>query len=82
MLKITIKIEIYLFISIWNHDDHGKLFLYNTYEYKKNSNYNPFDLILGLGLVKDVWKWKFVSLKKDIFTKDFQRTHIIKIKWW
>jgi hypothetical protein len=42
---------------------------------------NPFDPILVLGLVKDFWKWKFVILKKDIFTKEFQKTHIIKISW-
>jgi len=39
---------------------------------------NPFDSILGFGLVNDFWKWEFLSLKRDIFTKDFQRTHIIK----
>jgi hypothetical protein len=33
-------------------------------------------------LVNNFWKWKFLSLKNDIFTKDFQRNHIIKLNWW
>jgi hypothetical protein len=38
--------------------------------------------ILGFGLVKDFWKWNFLSLKNDIFTKDFQKTYIINICRW
>jgi len=53
-----------------------------THECQETQIENPFDSILGFGLVKDYWEWKKLSLKKDIFTKDFQRTHIIKVSWW
>jgi len=49
---------------------------------KKLKFKNPFGPIFNFGLIKDFWKWKVLSLKKDIFTKDFQRTHVIKITWW
>ncbi len=55
---------------------------FNTHEFQETQIKNPFDPNLSFGLVKDFWKWKFLSLKKDIFTKDFQRIHIIKISWW
>jgi hypothetical protein len=32
----------------------------------------PFDLVLSLDLVKDFWKWKFVSLKKDFLQRNFK----------
>jgi hypothetical protein len=71
------KLKIYLLLAIWNHGNHEKLFLFSTHECQETRIKNPFDPILSFGLVKDFWKWKIVSLKKDIFTKDFQRTHII-----
>jgi hypothetical protein len=74
------KLKIYLFFTIWNHGNRGTLFLFNTYECKKNSSKNPFDPILSFGLIKDFWKWNFLLLKK--FTKDFQKTRIIKVSWW
>jgi hypothetical protein len=57
------------------------LFFYNTYEYQEIQIKNPFDPILSLDFIKNFWKWKFVPFKKDIFTKDFQRIHIIKASW-
>jgi hypothetical protein len=75
------KLENYLFISIWNHGNHA-FFLFNTYECQEIQIKNPFDLISSFGLVKDFWKQNFLLLEKDIFTKDFQRTHINKISWW
>jgi hypothetical protein len=54
--------------------------LFYTDECKETQIKNQFDPILGFGLVKNFWKWKFLSLNKDIFTKSFQRTHIIKSK--
>ncbi len=76
------KLEIYLFIVIWYHGNHGTLFLLNTHEYQKIQIKNPSNPILDFGLIKDFWKWNFISLKKDIFTKEFQRIHIIKENWW
>jgi hypothetical protein len=76
------KLEIYLFIAIWSHGNHGTWFHFNTHESQEIQIKNPFDPILGFDLIKDVWKWKFLFFKKDIFTKDFQRTHIIKVSWW
>ncbi len=76
------KLKIYSFISIWNYGNHGTLFFFNTYECQENQIKNPFDSILSFGLVKDFWKWKFLALKKDIFTKEFQRTHMIEVSWW
>jgi hypothetical protein len=73
------KLEIYLFIAIWNHGNPDKLLFFNTYELKIK---NLFESTWSFGLVKDSWKWKKLSLKKDIFTKNFQRTHITKISWW
>jgi hypothetical protein len=73
------KLEIYLIFIIWNHGDYGTLFFFNTHECQETQIKNPFDSILGFDLIKDFWNWNFLSLKKDIFTKDFQRTHIIKI---
>ncbi len=67
------------FGAIWNHGNHGTLFLFNTHECQETQVKNPFDSILSFGLVKDFWKWKILSLKNDIFTKDIQRTHIIEI---
>jgi hypothetical protein len=62
------------FFSIWNHGNHGTLFLFNTHECYEIQRKKPFDPILSFGLVKDFWKWKFMSLIEDIFTKDFQMT--------
>jgi hypothetical protein len=31
------------------------------HEFQKNQIKNPFDPILGFGLVKIFWKWKFIS---------------------
>jgi hypothetical protein len=76
------KIAIYLLFSIWNHDNHGTLLFFNTHECQQTQIENPFDPILSFGFIKDFWKWKILSLNKDIFAKDFQRTHIIKISWW
>ncbi len=78
----TITKIIYIYISIWNHGNHSKLFFHNTYECQETQIKNPCDQILGLGLVKDLWKWKLDSLKNDIFTKDSHRTHIIQLSWW
>jgi len=63
-------------MPIWNHGNHNKLFIYNTNECYKTQIKNPFDPILGIGLVKDFWNWKFVSLENEIFIKDSQRIHI------
>jgi len=71
--------KLYIFFAIWNHGNHGKLFFNNTYKCEEIQIKNPFDQILGLGLVKDLWKWKLGSLKNDNFTKDFQRTHITQV---
>ncbi len=65
-----------MFFAIWNHGNHGTLFLFNTHECQEIKFKKLFDLILSVGLVKGFRKWKFLSLKKDIFTKDFQKTHI------
>jgi hypothetical protein len=54
------------------------LLLFNKHECQETKMKNPFDSILGFGSVNDFWKWNFQSLKNDIFTKDIQRTHIIK----
>ncbi len=72
-------------MAIWNHGNHGTLFLFNTHECQETQTKNPFDPILSFGLIKDFWKWKKKSLKKDIFTKDFQRAHNrnkLMIKEW
>jgi len=76
------KLEIYLFIDIWNHGNHGTWFLFNTHECQEIQMKYPFDPILSFDLIKDFWKWKLLSIKNDIFTKDFQRTCIIKVSWW
>ncbi len=68
--------------AIWCHGNHGTLFIFNTHECQETQTKTPFDPILSFGLVKDFWKWKKKLLEKDIFTKDFQRTHIIEISWW
>jgi hypothetical protein len=47
------KIAIYLFFSIWNHGNHGTLFLFNRHECQETHIENPFDPILNFGLVKD-----------------------------
>jgi hypothetical protein len=36
-----------------------KIHMFNTYECQKTHIKNPFDPILGFGLVKDFWKWFF-----------------------
>jgi hypothetical protein len=72
----------YYYFSIWNHGNYSKLLFYNTYECEETQIKNPFDQILGIGFIKNLWKWKLGSLKNDIFTKDFQRTHIIQVSWW
>jgi hypothetical protein len=36
--------------------------------------------ISGFGLVKDFWKWKFLSLKNDIFTKDLYNKNSLMVK--
>jgi hypothetical protein len=74
-----IYLFIYLFITIWNHNNHDTLFLFNTYACQETQIKNLFDPIWSFGLIKDFWKWKILSLKKDIFTKNFQRTHITQI---
>jgi hypothetical protein len=56
------KLEIYLFIFIWNYGNHGTLFLFITPECQENQIKNPFDSILSFGLVKDFWKWNFLTL--------------------
>jgi len=58
------KLKIYLFIVIWNHDNHGTLFFFNTHECQETQTKNPFDAILNVGLVKDFWKWKILSLQR------------------
>jgi len=75
------QLKTYLFTTIWDHGNQGMLFFYNTYECQEIQIKNPFDPILSLDFIKDFWKWKFVPFKMDIFTKDFQRTHIIKASW-
>jgi hypothetical protein len=77
MLDLIIK-NWRLFFCHLNHDNHDTLFLFNTHECEETQIIFLFDSILGFGLVKDFWKWKFLSLKRDLFTKDFQRIHIIK----
>jgi len=70
MSNFVIKnLGIYLFISIWNYGNHGTLFFFNTHESQENQILNPFNSILSFGLVNDFWKRKFLTLKKDIFTK-------------
>ncbi len=72
------------FLGIWNHVNLGTLFLFNTHECQETQIKNPFDPILGFGLVKDFWKWIFLSLKKDIFTKDSYnkiKLMVKKVKW-
>jgi hypothetical protein len=64
------KLKIFSF-SIWDHGNHGTLLFFNTHECQENQIKNPFDLILGFGLVKDFWNKNILSLKNDIFTKDF-----------
>jgi hypothetical protein len=71
------KLKIYFIFSIWNHGNHGTLFLFNTHEYQETQIKNPFDPILSFDLIKDFWKWFFFSFKKEFFTKEFQRNH----KW-
>jgi len=39
------KLEIYLFIAIWKHGNHGILFLFNTHKCQKTQIKNPFDPI-------------------------------------
>jgi hypothetical protein len=51
------KIKIYLIFSIWNHGNHGTWFLFNTYKFQETQIKNPFDPILGFGLIKNFWKW-------------------------
>jgi hypothetical protein len=53
-----------------------------THECQENEIKNPFDSILSFALIKDVWKWNFLSLKNDIFIKEFQRTHLLDVNWW
>ncbi len=55
------KLEIFIFIlfyfiAIWNHGNHGTLFLFNTLECQETQIKNPFDPILSFGLIKDFWK--------------------------
>jgi hypothetical protein len=60
MSHSIIKNYIYfLFFSIWNHGNHGTLLFFNTYECQKNQIKNPFDPILGFGLVKNFENEKF-----------------------
>ncbi len=42
---------------------------FNTHECQEPQIKNPFDPISGFCLVKNLWKWKILSLKKDVFTK-------------
>ncbi len=76
------KLEIYLFFVIWNHGNHGPLFLFHTHECQETQIKNPFDLILSFGLVKDFWKWTIMSLKKDIFAKDSYNRNKLMVKKW
>jgi hypothetical protein len=76
------KLEIYLFIGIWNHGNHGTWFLFNTHECQEIKIKNPFDPILGFNLVWNFWKWKILSLKKDIFTKDSYNKSKLMVKKW
>jgi len=76
------KLKICLIFSIWNYGNHGTLSFFNTHECQETQMKNPFYLILSVDLVKVFWKWNFLSFQKDIFTKDFQRIHMIKISWW
>ncbi len=62
---------------MWNHGNHGTLFLFNTHECQAQIK-NPFDPILNFGLVRDFWKWKNViknrhfykGLSKDSYNKN------------
>jgi len=54
---------------------------FNTHECQKTQVKNPFDPILGFGLIKDFWKWKFLLLKKDILTKKIRMIQIIEVNW-
>jgi hypothetical protein len=67
-----LKIFFFFFFSIWNHGNHGTLSFFNTYECQENQIKNPLYTILGFGLVKDFWKWKFLSLKMEILQRTFK----------
>jgi len=82
MLNCYKKLKKNIFFVIWNHGNCDTLFLFNTHEYQKTQIKNPFDPILCFGLIKYFWKWKFLSIKKNILTKDFQRIHKIELSWW
>ncbi len=63
------QLEIYLFIAIWKHGNHGTLFLFNTHEYQETEFKNPLDPILSFGLVKNFLKVKNCIAKKGHFHK-------------
>jgi hypothetical protein len=65
------KLEIYLFIYIWNYGNCGTLFFFNIHECQENQIKNLVDPIWSFGFIKDFWKWKISSLRNDIFTKEF-----------
>jgi hypothetical protein len=68
--------------SPWNHGNHNTLLIFNTHECQETQIKNPFDPILSFGLITDFWKWKTLPLKKDIFTTNIEKNHIIEINWW
>jgi hypothetical protein len=59
------KLKFFFSLTIWNHGNHGTLSFLNTYECQETQIRNPFYPILGFGLVKDFWKWNFLSLKME-----------------
>ncbi len=73
------KLDIYLVFDIWNHGNHGTLFLFNTHECQETQIKNPFDPILSFGLVKDL-KMKIFIIKKGNFYKEFSKISYNKSK--
>jgi hypothetical protein len=55
-------LEIYLFISIWNHGNHATFFFFNTYECQEIQIENPFDPISGFGLIKDFQRTHIIKV--------------------
>jgi hypothetical protein len=68
------------FFSIWNHGNHGTLFLFYTHECQETQIKNSVYPILGFVLVNDFWSKKYLSLKNDIFTKDSYKISKLKVK--
>jgi hypothetical protein len=70
MLDINNQNQMFIFfITIWNHNNHGKLIFFPSYECQRTSSKNSFDPILNFGFNLGHLKMYIYCMKKNQFCK-------------